>query len=78
MGSSFLAPDLELTKHRLKPAWVHTWLLDPEQLEPGTMMPAFFSEGQSPMPDLLGGDAKRQIDAIRAYLYRYQTVKEKE
>ncbi len=78
MGSSFLAPDLELTKHRLKPAWVHTWLLNPEQLEPGTMMPTFFSEGQSPMPDLLGGDAKKQIDAIRAYLYRYQTVKEKE
>ncbi len=72
MGSSFLAPDLAMTKSRLKPGWVHTWLEDPQQLEPGTMMPTYFSDGQSPVADLLEGDAKKQIDAIRAYLYRYE------
>ncbi len=74
MGSSFLAPDLTLTKTRLKPAWVHAWVEDPQKLEEGTMMPTFFSEGQSPATEILGGDAKKQVDAIRDYLYRYENA----
>lgn len=73
MGTSFLAPDLTLTKHRLKPDWVHQWVRDPQTLEEGTMMPTFFSDGQSPLPDMLGGDAEKQIEAIRDYLYNYET-----
>jgi cytochrome c2 len=73
MGSSFLAPDLHLTKSRLKPEWVRGWLRDPQVLQEGTMMPTFFSDGQSPMADILGGDAEKQIQAIRDYLYRYES-----
>lgn len=73
LGTSFLAPNLTLTKNRLKPEWVDKWLTDPQVLQPGTMMPTFFSEGQSPITDLLGGDAKEQIEAIRDYLYRYES-----
>ncbi len=73
MGTSFLAPDLGLTKNRLKPDWVEKWLADPQALQPGTMMPTFFSEGQSPIPDVLNGDAKAQVEAIRDYLYVYET-----
>ena len=73
MGASFLAPELAMTKHRLKPEWVKKWLYDPQALEEGTMMPGFFPDGQSPLPDVLGGDANEQIEAIRDYLYTYET-----
>jgi hypothetical protein len=39
----------------------------------GTMMPGFFPDGQSPVEDILGGDAGRQIEAIRDYLYTYES-----
>jgi mono/diheme cytochrome c family protein/predicted nucleic acid-binding Zn-ribbon protein len=73
MGTSFLAPDLTLSKTRLKPEWVKKWLYDPQALQEGTMMPGFFPDGQSPLADILGGDANEQIEAIRDYLYRYET-----
>jgi len=72
LGASFLAPDLTLAKERLKPHWIVEWLKDPQALQPGTMMPAFFPGGQSPSPDILGGDADQQIHAIRDYLLQYQ------
>ncbi|MGH7197524.1 MAG: c-type cytochrome [Candidatus Omnitrophota bacterium] len=79
MGASFLAPEITLTKHRLKPEWVKKWLEDPQALQEGTMMPGFFPDGQSPLPDVLGGDAHQQIEAIRDYLYTYEpTTSEKE
>ena len=72
MGSSFLAPDLTLAKKRLKPAWVEQWLNDPQTLQQDTMMPTFFPDGQSPVPDILDGDAQKQVQAIRDYLYTYE------
>lgn len=68
LTASFLAPDLTLAKERLKPAWVLQWLKDPQVLQPGTMMPTFFSEGQSPFKNILDGDAAKQIQAIKDYL----------
>ncbi len=32
-------------------------------------MPTFFPDGQSPLPDLLGGDARAQIEAVRDHLF---------
>ncbi len=72
LGASFLAPELALTKHRLKPEWVKKWIEDPQALQEGTMMPGFFPDGQSPLPDVLGGDAGQQIEAMRDYLYTYE------
>jgi mono/diheme cytochrome c family protein len=60
-----LAPDLRLANGRLKPDYITIWLRDPNALAPGTRMPAFFPEGQSPSPDILGGDAARQMRALR-------------
>lgn len=71
LGASFLAPDLTLSKIRLKPNWVIDWLRDPQEIQPGTMMPTFFPEGQSPAPDILEGDSLKQIEAIRDYLMQY-------
>ena len=39
-----LAPNLLLTKSRLKPSWVLRWLQDPNSLMPGTKMPQFFDD----------------------------------
>lgn len=73
LGASFLAPDLTLAKTRLKPQWIVEWLKDPQTLQAGTMMPTFFPEGQSPAQDVLGGDALKQIQALRDYLQEYST-----
>jgi mono/diheme cytochrome c family protein len=71
LGASFLAPDLTLSKERLKSPWIVDWLKDPQALQPGTMMPSFFPEGQSPAPDVLEGNAEEQIKAIHDYLLVY-------
>ncbi|MBI4358934.1 MAG: c-type cytochrome [Candidatus Omnitrophica bacterium] len=68
LTASFLAPDLTLARERLKPAWVVEWLKDPQTLQPGTMMPTFFPEGQTPFKEVLEGDTMRQIQAIKDYL----------
>jgi mono/diheme cytochrome c family protein len=73
MGSSFLAPDLTMTARRLKPEWVRGWLRDPQALQEGTMMPTFFADNQSPVTDVLDASAEKQIEAIRDYLYHYET-----
>ncbi|MBI4115505.1 MAG: c-type cytochrome [Candidatus Omnitrophica bacterium] len=71
LSASFLAPDLTLAKERLKPNWVVEWLKDPQKLQPGTMMPTFFPEGQTPLTDILEGDSIKQTEAIRDYLMQY-------
>ena len=63
-----LAPNLTKARDRLKPEWIVEWLNDPNKLQPGTRMPTFFPDGQSPLPDVLGGDAHRQEMAIRDYV----------
>jgi cytochrome c2 len=63
-----LAPKLELARGRLKPEWIVEWLADPGKLQPGTRMPSYFPDGESPLPDVLDGDAKKQMMAIRDYV----------
>jgi hypothetical protein len=63
-----LAPKLELARGRLKPEWIVEWLADPAKLQPGTRMPTYFPDGESPLPDVLDGDAKKQMMAIRDYV----------
>jgi cytochrome c2 len=63
-----LAPDLTLAKKRLRPEWIPAWLADPNKLMEGTRMPAFWPDGQSPLPQYFGGDSKKQWDALRDYI----------
>ena len=71
MAASFLAPDLLLAKNRLKPNWTVEWIKDPQALQSGTMMPTFFPDGTTPVPDLMEGDTPKQIQAIRDYLFAF-------
>jgi cytochrome c2 len=69
-----LAPNLQLAHERLRPEWVLQWIADPQKIFPGTRMPTFFGpnpEGQmtTPFKDILGGDAKAQIEALRDHVF---------
>jgi mono/diheme cytochrome c family protein len=65
-----LAPNLQLAAQRLRPEWILQWLADPQKIFPGTRMPAFFAAGQpNAFPNILGGDAQKQIKAIRDHLF---------
>ena len=68
VASADRAPDLGLARQRLDRDWVHRFLVDPGAILPGTRMPQFFSDGQSPFPDLLGGDADAQIELLIDHL----------
>ncbi len=67
----FEAPgiNLALSAARLQPAYYRRWLLNPQRIDPQTKMPVYFDEeGKSPLPEVLGGDAAKQIDALWHYL----------
>ena len=68
VGSADLAPDLGLARQRLDRRWVRRFLEDPGAALPGTRMPQFFPDGQSPFPDLLDGDAGAQMDLLVDHL----------
>jgi cytochrome c2/peptidoglycan hydrolase CwlO-like protein len=60
------APDLMLTKHRLKPDWIKRWLLDPQSIQPGTKMPKFFRAGE--FQDYVPGTPEEQVEVMKDYL----------
>jgi cytochrome c2 len=66
-----LAPNLELSKHRLRPDWVLAWLKNPQSLQEGTRMPNFFTP-ETPdtvmYPKYFGGSQERQIRALRDFV----------
>jgi mono/diheme cytochrome c family protein len=68
--SVFEAPGINLawSSHRLHTDFVRRWILSPQRFDPETRMPAFFVDGQSPLPDILNGDSKAQIQAIWQHL----------
>ena len=64
-----LAPDLRMTKRKLRPEWTKVWLSNPQAIYPETSMPNFWENGESLAPDYFGGDAQKQQDALVKYLY---------
>jgi mono/diheme cytochrome c family protein len=65
-----MAPDLAKVPERLRADWLSEWFTNPGRILPGTRMPANFPEKpeENAYPDILGGDQKKQIEAVRAYL----------
>lgn len=54
---------------RIQPDYYLRWMLDPLRVNPQTRMPDYFDEdARSVLVDVLEGDAKKQIEAIRQYL----------
>jgi mono/diheme cytochrome c family protein len=65
-----MAPDLAKVPSRLRAAWLDQWLADPGRIAPGTRMPANFPADpqENAYPEILGGDQKKQVAAVRSYL----------
>ena len=63
------APDLDLTRERLRPDWVREWLTDPARLYPGTSMPANFSADPPQWQEFYPAPGKEQIEAVLTWLY---------
>jgi cbb3-type cytochrome oxidase cytochrome c subunit len=65
-----MAPDLAKVPERLRADWLSQWLADPGKIMPGTRMPTNFPADpqENAYPEILGGDQKKQIEAVRAYL----------
>ncbi|MBS1903204.1 MAG: c-type cytochrome [Bacteroidetes bacterium] len=65
------APNLANVKKRLRPDWITTWISRPDSVMPGTPMTAFWVSGgkmAAADPQILGGDYKMQIQAVKDYL----------
>jgi hypothetical protein len=60
--------NLVYSADRLQPDFYRRWLRAPTSVDPQTKMPVYFDEGKSPLTEVLGGDADKQIAAIWEYL----------
>jgi mono/diheme cytochrome c family protein len=62
------AVDIARVSERLQKNWFHLYLRQPSRFHPTVIMPIYWADGQSPLPNVLGGDASQQIEAIWLYL----------
>lgn len=62
------AIDLATVPDRIQPSWFKQYLLDPNELRPGTRMPTYFEDGKSPVARVLRGNVDQQIEAMWIYL----------
>ena len=60
------APDLSVSRNRLKPDWIVDWLIDPQLKQPGTKMPKFFREGV--FQEIFPGTPEEQAVALKDLL----------
>lgn len=67
-AAAIRGPELTLMTERLEENWFHHFLAQPQRFAPLTVMPGFWPDGKSPLPDLLGGDPGQQRNALWQYL----------
>ena len=60
--------DMVLMTKRVQRDWFQRYLLDPQQVRPGTRMPGSWPDGKTFYKDLLEGQTDAQIEAIWVYL----------
>ncbi len=69
------APDLALTRDRLREDWVEEWLTNPARVYPGTAMPGNFltdpPQYQEISPDTSN---EEQVDAVTDWLFNYDRI----
>ena len=70
------ALDLTTMTERLEETWFHHFLANPQRFAPLTIMPGFWPDGKSPLPDVLGGDSGQQRDVLWQYLERGPEARE--
>ena len=62
------ALDISSLNERLHPEWFRQYMLNPASYRPGTLMPALWPGGRSTIPDVLDGDAEKQMAAIWQFI----------
>jgi hypothetical protein len=62
------AVDLTVMADRLHKNWFYHYMHNPQQFNPGTVMPSFWPGGQAMRTDVLSGDADLQVEALWQYL----------
>ncbi len=62
------ALDIVQATERLQKNWFHLYLREPARFHPTVIMPQYWPGGQSVRPNILGGDAAQQIEALWLYL----------
>lgn len=62
------AVDLADVRQRIQYPWFRELLRDPAAMNMNARMPQFWTDGQSPVRDVLEGDIDAQIDAVWTYL----------
>ncbi len=67
-SSKGLAPNLARAHGRLNKDWIVQLLKEPGKMVPGTRMPGYWPEMQSPAPEILGGNSQAQIDLLADYV----------
>ena len=65
-------PNLRDSAARLRDEYFHLWMHDPQRQWPGTIMPKYATDGQTPLTQYEDGDADRQFEAIRQYIRSLQ------
>ena len=69
-AAAIRGPELTTMTERLEENWFHHFLAQPQRFAPLTVMPSFWPDGKSPLPDVLGGDPGQQRDALWQFLVR--------
>jgi mono/diheme cytochrome c family protein len=70
----FRGLDLITTPERLQPAWLARFLVAPQTLRPGIVMPESWPGGVAAHQGILGGDTDAQVRAIWYYLTHGRTA----
>lgn len=61
--------DLALTAERLREGYFHRWMSNPLRVDPASRMPRYGDDqGKTGFVDVLGGEARRQFEAMWQYL----------
>ena len=80
-GAQTWAPNLAMTKDRLRPEWVVEWMRDPQLIMPGTKMPAPYLPTEDILnvdgaidvwgPELvnINGNVNNMLEGLTDYLY---------
>ena len=62
-------PNFQDAGARLRSEYFHLWMNAPMRQWPGTIMPAYASEGRTPLTQHYEGEAAKQFEAIYQYLF---------
>ena len=66
-----LAPDLRMTPERLQADWIIDWLRDPQSIQPGTRMPAYWPDFPEAFYPQFDQDGEQQVRSIRDHLLTF-------